>query len=66
MPGKVVDERAITGDEIHPTVNYVLPDCDLNYVPKDPRKQRVDTMVPSSFGFGGQNACLVFKKWDSG
>ena len=57
--------KAITEDEIHPTVNYEFPDpeCDLDYVPNESRKQRVDTALSNSFGFGGQNACLVFKRF---
>ena len=48
---------------IHPTINYEFPDpeCDLDYVPGVSREQRVDTVLSNSFGFGGQNACLVFR-----
>nr|MDQ3913847.1 beta-ketoacyl-[acyl-carrier-protein] synthase II [Actinomycetota bacterium] len=37
------------------------PDCDLDYVPDEPREQRVTTALTNSFGFGGQNACLVLR-----
>ncbi|MFA4837518.1 MAG: beta-ketoacyl-ACP synthase II [Dehalococcoidia bacterium] len=50
---------------IHPTINYETPDpeCDLDYVPNTARKKDVNTVLSNSFGFGGQNACLVFKKF---
>jgi 3-oxoacyl-[acyl-carrier-protein] synthase II len=51
---------------IHPTVNLDEPDpaCDLDYVPHKARKADVKTILKNSFGFGGQNACLVFKKFE--
>ena len=58
--------QSIAHNEIHPTINYECadPDCDLDYVPNVSRKTRVDTVLSNSFGFGGQNACLVFKRFE--
>ena len=49
---------------IHPTINYENPDpeCDLDYVPNDARKKEVNVAISNSFGFGGHNVCLVFKR----
>lgn len=46
---------------IHPTINLEAPDpeCDLDYVPRQPREMRVRYAVSNSFGFGGHNASLV-------
>lgn len=51
---------------IHPTINleHPDPDCDLDYVPNVARKAEVKTILKNSFGFGGQNACLVFKRFE--
>ena len=52
---------------IHPTINLETPDpeCDLDYVPGIGRKADVRIALSNSFGFGGQNACLIFKKYAS-
>jgi 3-oxoacyl-[acyl-carrier-protein] synthase II len=49
-----------------PTINYVNPDpdCDLDYVPNEPREARVDYALSNSFGFGGTNAALLFKRYE--
>ncbi len=51
---------------IHPTINYETPDpqCDLDYVPNKPRRSPVRSVLSNSFGFGGQNACLVFRAYE--
>lgn len=51
---------------LHPTINYEHPDpeCDLDCVPNEARRTQVDIALSNSFGFGGQNACLVFRSWE--
>ena len=57
----------ITSGWIPPTINYETPDpeCDLDYVPNQARQQRVNVTLSNSFGLGGQNACLVLKRYPS-
>jgi 3-oxoacyl-[acyl-carrier-protein] synthase II len=52
---------------IPPTINYDTPDpeCDLDYVPNIARKAQVNTALSNSFGFGGVNATLVFRKFEA-
>ena len=56
----------LTRNAIPPTINYVNPDpdCDLDYVPNEPREARVDYVLSNSFGFGGTNAALLFKRYE--
>lgn len=51
---------------IPPTINYETPDpeCDLDYVPNKARKATVNYVLSNSFGFGGTNASLIFKKFE--
>jgi 3-oxoacyl-[acyl-carrier-protein] synthase II len=55
---------AIRDDILPPTINYDEPDpdCDLDYVPNTPRKATVNVAMTNSFGFGGHNATLLFRK----
>jgi 3-oxoacyl-[acyl-carrier-protein] synthase II len=48
-----------------PTINYVNPDpdCDLDYIPNAPREAEVEYALSNSFGFGGTNAALLFKRY---
>ena len=57
---------AIKDGIIPPTINYENPDpeCDLNYVPNKMIKQDLNYVMSNSFGFGGQNATLIFKKYE--
>jgi 3-oxoacyl-[acyl-carrier-protein] synthase II len=52
---------------IPPTIHYEVPDplCDLNYTPNQSMKKNVNIAISNSFAFGGNNACLVFKKFSS-
>ncbi|MGF1480977.1 MAG: beta-ketoacyl-ACP synthase II [Cyanophyceae cyanobacterium] len=56
---------AIATNQIPPTINLVDPDpeCDLDYVPNHSRSQTVDVALSNSFGFGGHNVTLAFKKY---
>jgi 3-oxoacyl-[acyl-carrier-protein] synthase II len=59
--------KAIETGMLAPTINYENPDpdCDLDYVPNQSRRADPEVVLKNSFGFGGQNACLVFKKFES-
>ena len=54
--------KTLQNKVIHPTINYRNPDplCDLDYVPNVARKVNVKKVLSNNFGFGGQNACIVF------
>lgn len=56
---------AIKEGMIPPTINYETPDpdCDLDYVPNEARKQEVQVAMSNSLGFGGHNATIVFKAY---
>jgi 3-oxoacyl-[acyl-carrier-protein] synthase II len=57
---------ALHRNVLPPTINYVNPDpeCDLDYVPNEPREARVNYVLSNSFGFGGTNAALLFKRYE--
>ena len=56
---------ALRDQVLPPTINYETPDpeCDLDYVPNKARKADVEYALSNSFGFGGTNGSLVFKRW---
>jgi 3-oxoacyl-[acyl-carrier-protein] synthase II len=57
--------KAIQEDTIPPTINYETPDpeCDLDCAPNTAREQELNYVMSNSFGFGGHNAVLIFKKF---
>jgi 3-oxoacyl-[acyl-carrier-protein] synthase II len=61
----VFTAMAIKEQRVPPTINYEEPDpeCDLDYVPNTARDMRFDVAISNSFGFGGTNAVLVFKRF---
>lgn len=57
---------SVLNDIVPPTINLTNPDpeCDLNYSPLKPTKKRVNAAISNTFGFGGHNASLLFKKFE--
>ncbi|HNU09707.1 MAG TPA: hypothetical protein PKO33_18200, partial [Pyrinomonadaceae bacterium] len=62
----VISILAMENGILPPTINYENPDpdCDLDYVPNKIREADVEYVLSNSFGFGGTNACLVFKRYE--
>lgn len=65
-PEFVYTVLTVKKDEIHPTINLGQPDpkCDLDYVPGRKRMQKVRAALSNSFGFGGQNASVIVRKYE--
>jgi 3-oxoacyl-(acyl-carrier-protein) synthase len=55
---------ALTTETLPPTINHETtdPECDLDYIPNKARNEKVTNVLSNSFGFGGHNACLVFRR----
>jgi len=62
----VFSALALHERKLPPTINYEFPDpdCDLDYVPNVVRDAEVEYVLSNSFGFGGTNACLLFKRYE--
>ena len=60
----IITVLSVKNDLVPPTIHYQVPDeeCDLDYVPNQARKARVEYAMSNSLGFGGHNASVVFKK----
>ncbi len=56
-----VSALSVSRGQVHPTINYETPDpdCDLDYVPNQPREMAVPYAISNSLGFGGHNTCLL-------
>jgi len=61
----IITVLAINNGVMPPTINYEFPDpeCDLNYIPNKPIQKDVKAAISNTFGFGGHNASLLFKKY---
>lgn len=61
----VFSVKAIAEKMLPPTINYDTPDpdCDLDYIPNTAREEEVEYALSNNFGFGGTNACLIFKRY---
>lgn len=62
----VISVKTLMEQTVPPTANYKVPDpeCDLDYVPNEPRKTEVNYVLSNSLGFGGHNASIIFGKVD--
>jgi 3-oxoacyl-[acyl-carrier-protein] synthase II len=65
--GALAAVMAVHDDVVPPTINLNTPDpaCDLDYVPLKARSMRVNAAAANGFGFGGQNGCVIFRKYEA-
>lgn len=58
--------KSLETGTVHPTINCEQPDpdCDLDYIPNQARKSHPRTALSNSFGFGGHNATVIFRRWE--
>jgi 3-oxoacyl-[acyl-carrier-protein] synthase II len=61
----IASVKAIQQQMAPPTINYQTPDpeCDLDYIPNNAQSFEINSVMSNSFGFGGHNGVLVFKKY---
>ncbi len=61
----VISVKSMMENKLPPTINYEFPDpdCDLDYIPNAARDAEVNYVLSNNFGFGGTNACLIFKRY---
>ena len=62
----IICVKAIESQLVPPTINYIEKDedCDLDIVPNEPRRAKLDIVMSNSLGFGGHNGCVVLKNFD--
>jgi 3-oxoacyl-[acyl-carrier-protein] synthase II len=55
----------IQNNKVHPTINQETPDpeCDLNYIPNKAQNWNINVAISNTFGFGGHNATLLFRRY---
>jgi 3-oxoacyl-[acyl-carrier-protein] synthase II len=58
--------KSIQEQKIHPTINLINKDedCDLDYTPNEAQELQINHVLSNSFGFGGQNACLILSQYE--
>lgn len=63
----IICVKAIENELVPPTINYKEKDeeCDLDVVPNEPRKAKLNIVMSNSLGFGGHNASILLKKWEA-
>ncbi len=61
----VATALSVVHNKVHPTINQVTPDpdCDLNYIPNKAKEMEIEAAISNTFGFGGHNASILFKKY---